>query len=143
MTTPVGKNTAGADKLLLTITWAIDCEQSIVRSSRSSALRYGGHLGWVSNILRGSGTTTALNPDARPLGTYETKMVVGPVGARSWRSYEKIGDCKQSTWASENRDGFDPLFSTFFYQQTFNSRWREKQVCCSFFVAFFRRACLL
>ena len=110
MTTPVGKNTAGADKLSLTITWAIDCEQSIVRSSRSSALRYGGHLGWVSNILRGSGTATALNPDARPLGTYKTKMAAGPVSARSWQSYEKIGDCKQSIWASENRDGFDPLF---------------------------------
>ena len=48
MTTPLGENTSVADKLLLTITWAIDCEQSIVRSrSRSSALRYG-LPSWVS-----------------------------------------------------------------------------------------------
>ena len=47
MTTPVGKNTGRADKLLLTINWYIDCEQSIVRSSRSSALRYG-RPSWMS-----------------------------------------------------------------------------------------------
>ena len=50
----------------------------------------GSHLGWVSNLLRGRGTVWKgekvelfssrpflhrFKPDARPLGTYETKMV--------------------------------------------------------------------
>ena len=128
MTTPLGKNTAWADKLLLTITWDI---VEIVCFALRAAI-----LGECQIYLSGGGTATSLNPDSRPLGTYETKMAVGPVGARSWRSYEKIGDSEQSTWASEISDGFDPLFSTFFYQQAFNSRWREKQVCYSFFYGF-------
>ena len=57
-----------------------------VRSSRSSALRFGLHLAWVSKLLRGQGAVweearkidfsrppppRAIIPDARPLGTFE------------------------------------------------------------------------
>ena len=58
-----------------------------VRSTRSSALRYG-------LLSCGSVKTTAINPDARPVGTFENR---GPSltvrRAISERSHEKIGDC--------------------------------------------------
>ena len=40
---------------------------------------------------------TTLNPNACLLSTYETKTVVLTVSVRSWRSYEKIRNCEQST----------------------------------------------
>ena len=124
MTTPLGKNTAWADKLLLTITWIIDCSQSFLRSSRSSALRYG-RPAWVSvKYTLGEWDRHPFKPRRSP-----PWYIWNQDGCRTGR--------RSSTWASENRDGFDPLFSTlFFYQQAFNSRWREKQVCYSFFYGF-------
>ena len=102
MTTPLGKNTAWADKLLLTITWTIDCSQSFLRSSRWSALRYG-RPAWVSvKYTLGEWDRHPFKP-RRPPPWY----IWNQDGCRTGR--------RSSTWVSENRDGFDPPFSTFFF----------------------------
>ena len=145
MTTPLGKNTAGIDKLSLTNHQSCHRLFTVlfeIVGDRALCVT-GGRLEWVSNILRGRGTATSLNPDARPFGTYKTKMAAGPVSARSWRSYEKIGDCEQSTWASENRDRCDPFFQPSFTVRHLTVVDERNRYVLVSFMAFFRHACLL
>ena len=76
-------------------------------------VQIGGHLAWVSKLLRGRRRfgrkrppppKAIMIPDARPLGTFENKMaaltVTRAISRRS--SHEKIGDCEQCTIRFEN-----------------------------------------
>ena len=137
MTKPFGKNTSGADKLLLTITWAIDCEQSIVRSSRSSALRYG-LPSWVSVKYTCGEWDRYLFKPRRPPLWYMWNQGGCWTGRRSiltiLRKNRGLWTVYLSQWNQWRV--WPTFFNLFFYQQAFNSRWREKQVCHSFFYGF-------
>ena len=79
--------------------WTLHCSPLFFRKiveNRDRRLGVtGGHLEWVSNPLRGLGQ---LSSHGHPLGSYKTKMATAvPISARSWRSYENIGDSEQSS----------------------------------------------
>ena len=137
MTTPLGKNTAWADKLLLTITWDIDCSQSFLRSSRSNALRYG-RPSWVSvKYTLGEWDRHPFKP-RRPPPWYIWNQDGCRTGKRSiltiLRKNRGLWTVYLSQW--KQRRVWPTFFNPLFYQQAFNSRWREKQVCYSFFYGF-------